>query len=279
MLKPLTTIILGSSLILTAVLTYKTYFSFFLGVYGFIAILDTVFFLREYYNKTVYLIMVNSFLICTLILYLSPLFPNNIIIHNNYIVSGVSTLAINTLVIGTLLLILIMVGSVYKMEKYRKALDSYNRTIKKDPENIKILYRKGLALIKLEEYKNAVKVFNRILNIDPENIQTLHKKGLALTELERYDEAMDVFNKILKSHPENFNALYSKGFILRILNRDEEALLCYDKALKLEEKISKCCLLDNNPFKILKESEKEDTRNFQCNRKKPNQILLSNEKK
>jgi len=279
MLKPLTTIILGSFLILTAILTYKTYFSLFLGVYGFIAILDTVFFLREYYNKTVCLIMLSLFLVCSLILYLSPLFPNNIIIHNNYIVSGVSTFAINTLVIGTILFILITVGSVCKMEKYKKALDYYNKTIKKDPENIKILYKKGLALIKLEEYKNAVHVFNKILKIDPENVQALYKKGLALTEIERYNEAMDVFNSILKIDPENFKTLYSKGFVLRILNRDEEAFLCYDKALELERRILKYCIIDKNHFKISKESEKKDSCKFHCNREKQNHILLSNEKK
>ncbi len=124
MRKSLTTILLGLLLILTALLTYKTYLSFYLIVYGYIAILDTIFFLKEYYNKTVYLILIFSFFIGILMLYASPLFPNNIIVHNNYLVTGVSTLSINILVIGTFLLILIIFGSIKKMEKYRKALDS-----------------------------------------------------------------------------------------------------------------------------------------------------------
>lgn len=86
----------------------------------------------------------------------------------------------NTLVIGTFLLILMMVGSTHKMGKYRKALDSYNKTIKMEPENVKTLYSKGIALAELEEYKKAVETYNQVLRLDPININHSTVRVLSL---------------------------------------------------------------------------------------------------
>lgn len=179
MRKSLTTIVLGILLLIIAFLTFKTYFSFYLGVYGFITILDTIFFLKEYYNKTIYLMIVTVFSFGTSILYVSSLPPYNIRIYN-YVVNGVGTMEMNTLVIGTFLLILMMVGSTHKMGKYRKALDSYNKTIKMEPENVKTLYSKGIALAELEEYKKAVETYNQVLRLDPINIKHSTVRVLSL---------------------------------------------------------------------------------------------------
>jgi tetratricopeptide (TPR) repeat protein len=254
MRKSLTTIILGLLLILIALLTYKTYLSFYLFVYGFIAILDTIFFLKEYFNKKVYLTLICSFFIGILILYASPLFPNNIIIHNIYLVNGVSTLSINTFVIGTLLLILILVGSIRKMEKYKKALDSYNRNLKLEPENLLILYNKGKALAELEEYKKAIKTYDKVLSIYPNNIDALNSKGKALTELEEFNSALEVYDQILRINPENINALYSKFFILKFLGMDNDACECFDKAVVLEHKNNDCLKGESHKNKKVKTS-------------------------
>ncbi len=179
MRKSLTTIVLGILLLIIAFLTFKTYFSFYLGVYGFITILDTIFFLKEYYNKTIYLMIVTVFSFGTSILYVSSLPPYNIRIYN-YVVNGVGTMEMNTLVIETFLLILMMVGSTHKMGKYRKALDSYNKTIKMEPENVKTLYSKGIALAELEEYKKAVETYNQVLRLDPINIKHSTVRVLSL---------------------------------------------------------------------------------------------------
>ncbi len=269
MKKSITTIILGIILISLAFLTYKTYLSFYLGIYGFMAILDTTFFLKEYYNKTTYIIIVIVVVFGMSILYFSPLFPHNMIIHSNYIVNGLSTLSINTLVIGTLLFILLMIGSILKLEKYKKALDLYNKSLKLDFENPKVLYSKGLALLELEEYNKAIKIFSKILNSYPENTKILYSKGFALAEIEEYDKALKIFNRLLKLDPENINAIYCKLFILKILNRNEEALICRDKAVALDEKILEYCL-EENPFKSWKENKK-DRQNYICNRNKNSQ--------
>jgi hypothetical protein len=123
MRKSFTTIVLAISLLFIALITFKTYFSFYLSIFGFIAILDTIFFLREYYNKTNYLILVIIFLIGISTFYFSSLPPFNNHIYN-YIVMGMNEMEINTIVIGTFLLILMIVGSIKKMEKYGKALDN-----------------------------------------------------------------------------------------------------------------------------------------------------------
>ncbi|MBZ2165859.1 tetratricopeptide repeat protein [Methanobacterium spitsbergense] len=266
MKKSITTIILGIILISLAFFTYKTFLSFYLGIYGFIAILDTTFFLKEYYNKTTYIIIVTVVVLGMSILYFSPLFPHNMIIHSNYIVNGLSTLSINILVIGTLLLILLLIGSILKLEKYKKALDLYNKSLKLDSENPKVLYSKGLALLELEEYNKAIKIFSKILKSHPENTKILYSKGLALAEIEEYDNALEIFNRLLKLDPENINAIYCKLFILKILNRNEEALRYRDEAVALDEKILEYCL-EENPFKSWKEN-KNDRQNYICNRNK-----------
>jgi tetratricopeptide (TPR) repeat protein len=266
MKKSISTIILGIILISLALLTYKTYLSFYLGIYGSMAILDTIFFLKEYYNKTTYIIIVIAIVLGMSILYISPLFPNNIVVHSNYIVNGLSKFSINTLIIGTLLFILLMIGSILKLEKYKKALDLYNKALKLDSENPRLLYSKGLALLELEEYNNAIKIFSELLNSYPEDTKILYSKGFALAEIEEYDESLEIFNELLKLDPENINALYCKLFILKIFNRNEEALRCRDKAIELDEKILEHCL-EENPFRSWKHNKK-DKKNYICNQNK-----------
>ncbi len=179
MRKSFTTIVLAILLLFIALITFKTYFSFYLSIFGFIAILDTIFFLREYYNKTNYLILVIIFLIGTSTLYFSSLPPFNNHIYN-YVVTGMDEMEINTIVIGTFLLILMIVGSIKKMEKYGKSLDLQNKIIKIEPKNIKALYRKGIALAELEEYKPAIEIYDQILRLDPKNVKALSSKGFIL---------------------------------------------------------------------------------------------------
>jgi len=264
MKKSLTTIILGILLIILAFLSYNTILSLYLAIYGFMAILDAVFFLKEYYNKITYIIIMITIFCAMLILY--NIFPHNPIIHAKYLVEGLSEFAINTQVIGALLLILLMIGSILKLDKYEKILDSHNKKLKLDPENPKALYNKGLALLKLDEYKKAIKIFNKLLNSYPENTNVLYCKGFALAEIEEYEEALKIFNRLLKADPQNNNAIYCKLFILKLLKRNEEALICRDNAVALDEKILEYCL-EENPFKSWKEN-KNDRLECLCYRNK-----------
>ncbi|MDD3985809.1 MAG: CDC27 family protein [Methanobacterium sp.] len=192
-----------------------------------------------------------------IILYTSHIFhifPHNPIIHAKYLVDELSAFTINIQVIGALLLILLVIGSILKLDKYEKALDLHNKKLKFDPENPKVLYNKGIALLKLEEYKKTIKIFDKLLNSYPENTKVLYCKGFALVEIEEYEEALIIFNRLLKVDPQNNNAIYCKLFILKLLKRNEEALICRDNAVALDEKILEYCL-EENPFKSWKENK------------------------
>ncbi|CTQ40927.1 Hsp70/Hsp90 co-chaperone CNS1 [Babesia microti strain RI] len=61
-----------------------------------------------------------------------------------------------------------------KMESYQSALHHCNQVLCDNPNNVKVLYRKGIALSKLNRQKEAKEILTNALKIDPENSAIRH---------------------------------------------------------------------------------------------------------
>jgi tetratricopeptide (TPR) repeat protein len=229
----LKTIIIGLVFILIGIITFKSYISYYLLVYGYIAVTDRIFFMKEYYNRNIYLIQIILFLIGSVIIYLSPLPSFHNILYVYF--EEIDTLKINIIVIGTILLILIIASSAIKMMKYSKLLDPIKSTIKLNPTNTDLIYSKGQALRELGEYDKSVEIYNQVLELDPENIDVLYSKGIALKDLGKYDKSIKCYNHILRLDPHNFNAYFGKGLVYKILGNNAEANDYFNKAIELKK--------------------------------------------
>ncbi len=233
----LKTIILGFLFIVIGIITFKSYISYYLLVYGYIAVSSSIFFMKEYYNRNIYIIQIILFLIVSVIIYSSPLQSFHNILYLYF--EEIDTLKINIIVIGTILLILIITSSAIKMTKYSELLGPILTKIKLNPTNTNLIYSKGKALRELGEYDKSVQIYNQVLELDPENVDVLYSKGTALKDLGKYERSIKCYNHILRVDPHNFNAYFGIGLVYKILGNNKEADDYFNKAIELERNIDK----------------------------------------
>ncbi|MDW5548748.1 tetratricopeptide repeat protein [Methanosarcina sp.] len=152
--------------------------------------------------------------------------------------------------------------ALFKLGRYKEALDTLNEILLLYPENVEIQkYKNMLSTLEDEslikelntlpynspevpgkghrdrqvyepKYVRALEEFDQCLEINPDNADIWSYKGSALYTLGRYEEALEAFDKSLEINPKNENVWSFKGSTLYMLDRPEKALKALDKALQ-----------------------------------------------
>ena len=152
---------------------------------------------------------------------------------------------------------------------YEKAVEIYDWALNFEPDNINVLYNKGIALSILGRETEAKDCFERVIKskqVDPANLskngnsltrlgkreeaimlneqatnviideyELWFNKGNSFNMLCKFEEAIKCYNKAIDLNPGTYGVWCNKGFSLWKLCRDEEAILCYDKAISLNK--------------------------------------------
>lgn len=118
-----------------------------------------------------------------------------------------------------------------KLEKFPKALETLNKSLKKDKTNIITLISKSECLMELKKYEEVLVCADEGLEIDKTNIPLWKNKFCALIELDRLIEAKEVQDLIFDLEIANDK---TEGSLKKAINRFysmeyRECLnLCYD---------------------------------------------------
>ena len=105
----------------------------------------------------------------------------------------------------------------FNKHEYLKALDYFDRVIKKEPGFIKPHLYKASAYYELKQYENSKQEYKKVLEIDSTyNNDIYYSLGLVSDKLKRYDEALNYY-KIFLSNTKKKSKLESKAKI-RIKN-------------------------------------------------------------
>ena len=70
-------------------------------------------------------------------------------------------------------------------------------------ENIQEWHAIAAALISNGRYEESIKYYDMILEINPNNVKALASKGIALSHLQKYDEALFILDEALALEPDN----------------------------------------------------------------------------
>lgn len=81
------------------------------------------------------------------------------------------------------------------------------------------------------EYANLLRRHERLLERDPENIDLLFGKGLILSKMKRYEEALGIYDRIIGREPTHKKVWVAKAEVLAAMGRFDEAARHYQKAL------------------------------------------------
>ena len=146
---------------------------------------------------------------------------------------------------------------IHGLREYRKALVSFDKALKINPENADCWYWHGKTLFELiylekdltsiykfyepvpykRELEKALVSFDKALKINPENPDYWYWQGKTLSELIYLEKALFSFDKALNINPENGDYWWWKGNTLCTLEEFEKALISFDKALKINPNI------------------------------------------
>jgi len=105
-----------------------------------------------------------------------------------------------------------------------EAILYFDKVLEIDPNNVKALINKGVAVASLGEFVDALQYFDKVLEIDPNNIKALNNKGTALIKLsseagpeeiriENLKEALKYFDKALEIDPDYRIAEHNVAFL------------------------------------------------------------------
>lgn len=115
-------------------------------------------------------------------------------------------------------------------------LDVFARGLAAYPDDIEILYARGLAWERRDRIDRAEADFRKILVIDPENTATLNALGYTLADrTQRYQEALELIDRARVAEPENAAIIDSYGWVLYRLGRLPEALVQLRRAFTLQK--------------------------------------------
>lgn len=120
----------------------------------------------------------------------------------------------------------------YEIEKARRC---WQRSIEKNPRNLKAYSKLGIAYMLIKEYDKAIDILRKGLSIDGENLGLNYNLALAYYysgDNKRTLEQLEIVSELNSEYPE---ANYLKGLCLENMGRIEEARQAY-----IEE-------LNNNP--------------------------------
>lgn len=104
--------------------------------------------------------------------------------------------------------------------------------------NIFELYTsKATCLYKLGKYKEALQAINNALIKNHKITDRLHIKGSILISLTQYSEAITVYEQLIKIKPNFAPAYMNLGYIYKKLNKQDKAIKCIEKAIQLDSNL------------------------------------------
>jgi len=113
-------------------------------------------------------------------------------------------------------------------------LDALARGLSAYPDDIALLYARGLAWERRDRIDRAEADLRRILVTDPENVPALNALGYTLADrTTRYQEALELIERARTADPDQAAIIDSYGWVLYRLGRHEEALVELRRAFTL----------------------------------------------
>ncbi|MHA1171728.1 MAG: tetratricopeptide repeat protein, partial [Candidatus Heimdallarchaeota archaeon] len=76
--------------------------------------------------------------------------------------------------------------------KKEEALECYDKILAKYPDDITVIYGKGMIYFEFDDLEEAITCFNKAIEIYPEDVDSLYAKGAILSSIGQNDEAIEL---------------------------------------------------------------------------------------
>jgi tetratricopeptide (TPR) repeat protein len=154
--------------------------------------------------------------------------------------------------------------------KHRAAIEAYTTTIFCQPDHLKAICGRGLALQSLGQHQDAIEDFNRVLALDrtwvgafvafysralsrfslgeviaaiedctdalrlkPDYVEALYLRGLAFKAIERFDEALSDLQDVVGLDPQHVNAHHASGMLYFLQGDNDAAVTSFSLCIEI----------------------------------------------
>ncbi len=97
-----------------------------------------------------------------------------------------------------------------------KALEQYEKILKRDPNRIDILLSEGLLYFNTGKYSEAEKVTSRVLEIDKNHMEAKFNLGVIAVSQGEKEKARKIWTKLVENNPESEAAEYAKEALKKL---------------------------------------------------------------
>lgn len=143
--------------------------------------------------------------------------------------------------------ILAYMGDAYAKEAFRgdprdketfikKALDTYQKGIDKNPKDVTCLFAKADFYLDLDKPEKAIEGYNAIFKIDDNNIEALYAKGNVCKKIGDNASTAECFKKITELDSSDIEAKLNLANAYADMGEDDKAIGHYDEILKVDTK-------------------------------------------
>ena len=126
----------------------------------------------------------------------------------------------------------------YSFKNYTGALDYFNKSLDKDPNNIDTLVRQGDTLKALKEYNASIDSYNKALKLNSSNVAALSGLTDSYIAFKDYTNALNTVTKANGLNPKIKTNWVKEGQLLQLQGRFEEASTSFERALALDKNYS-----------------------------------------
>jgi tetratricopeptide (TPR) repeat protein len=122
---------------------------------------------------------------------------------------------------------------LYRLKRYSKALDEFNRSIELNAKNPEAYYWRGSTLINQGRLENALEDFRQAVKLKPDYAEAYDLLGWLFDRLGDPDKGIESLSKSIAMRPDNGWAYYQRGRMLFKKGDRDHALKDVEEACKL----------------------------------------------
>lgn len=94
----------------------------------------------------------------------------------------------------------------YSKGDFKRAIDEYEKILRKEPFNEKILLKLARIFLKLEDINSALRTLEEVVQLNPANVEALKKLGELYIKTDNLSNARSCFSAVLAISPSDLDA-------------------------------------------------------------------------
>ncbi|MBD2622179.1 tetratricopeptide repeat protein [Microcystis flos-aquae FACHB-1344] len=126
----------------------------------------------------------------------------------------------------------------YNQQKYKLALDDYNKAIELNPNHAQAYNNRGTLYDEQQKYELALADYNQAIELNRNFAMAYYNRGGLYQDLGKYDLALSDYSKAIEINRSYAEAYYNRGNLYKDLQKYDLALSDYSKAIEINPNLA-----------------------------------------